>query len=165
MVDAGRRHERLTLPDACRELVGTELSHKARAIRTVLSRIAAEPWVSDLMRLLDPYGLDVSIPTQRLVELAGRVLSPGTDEPVEVGRLRWEAAGYLYYSSTLLEVFDDRLTRDRFEVASEPAWGVGSFDALARVLQTFATNARLAWLALEDFRQAWGLPMVQRPDR
>src|SRR5262249_62106584 len=136
-----------------------------QAIRTVLSGIAAEPWISDLMRLLDPYGLDVSIPTQRLVELAGGVLVPGADEPAEVGRLRWEAAGYLYYSSTLLEVFDDRLTKDRFEAASDPAWRVGSFDALARVRQTFATNARPAWLAVGGFPRAWGLPLGRRPDR
>lgn len=39
----------------------------------------------------------------------------------------------------------------------------GAFDTLARAKQSLAVHPRLAWLLVDEFREAWNLPTVS-PD-
>ena len=46
-------------------------------------------------------------------------------------------------------------TRDRVDSRDS-----GTFDLLARAKQALAVHPRLAWLQVDEFREAWGLPVV-----
>ena len=72
----------------------------------------------------------------------------------ELATLSRQAATYVYYSATLLEVF----TPDRVD-EHKP----GTFETLARAKQSLAVHPRLAWLLVDEFREAWNLPTVS-PD-
>lgn len=57
----------------------------------------------------------------------------------------------MYYSSTLLEVFTSAQVDSREH---------GTFDLFARAKQSLAVHPRLAWLQVDEFREAWGLTTV-----
>ena len=107
------------------------------------------------MRELDADRLTRGI--QGLRELICRILKQPDAEPDDLSRLRWEISGYLYYMLTLLEVFNDELDKEKLKGARGPEAGNIAFDTLAHVRQYFALNSRLAWLTINDFREAWGL--------
>jgi hypothetical protein len=72
----------------------------------------------------------------------------------ELAVLSRQAATYVYYAATLLEVF----TREQVDQHHPD-----TFDVLARAKQSLAVHPRLAWLLVDEFREAWKLPTVS-PD-
>jgi hypothetical protein len=86
-------------------------------------------------------------------------LLPDGEQNPELQQLRWQAATYAYHCTTLLEVFTDELTNDRFDQRRP------DIDELARAKQSLSTHPQVAWLMLDDFRSAWGLTVPSEAAR
>ncbi len=146
-----------SLPDVARRMVAADLRNKLGALRTVVAHGTYDDVaVSELVRHVDAHAVADPAGLLRAVRQP-----PATDGPSSLDRLRLETLGYLYYLATVLEVFGPGfapadLERGRTE-------GDTSFDTLGSVRQLFSVNARLAWLTVGAFREAWGLPAVPPP--
>ncbi|MEV6626892.1 transcriptional regulator [Amycolatopsis sp. NPDC051106] len=151
-----------SLPDVAHRMVAGDLRNKLGALRTVVAHgtyddVAA----SELVRHVDAHA--VADPAVLLRAVRQPPAAAGhAAEPASLHRLRLETLGYLYYLATVLEVFGAGfapadLDRGRTE-------GDTSFDTLGSVRQLFSVNARLAWLTVSAFRQAWELATVAPPD-
>ncbi len=132
----------LTLDQVCATLVGDELERKSHAFQLACRDIGDSPEVTEFIRSLRQ--LPGEAP--KLLRLVRELPRDG-----ELAVLSRQAAAYVYYSATLLEVF----TRDRID-EHDPA----TFDGLARARQSLAVHPRLAWLQVDEFRSAWGLDLV-----
>ncbi|WP_431905381.1 P-loop NTPase fold protein [Amycolatopsis thermoflava] len=126
-------------------LVRRELDRKAHAFTGAARGIEPSPERSGLIADL------VSIPTVRGPgEL--RALATKIDSGDGLAALRTQAAAYLLFSATILEVFTDDLTRDRL-------YGVpgGEPQLLALARQQMAFDPRVSMDLLASFRAARGL--------
>ncbi|GHF02746.1 hypothetical protein GCM10017786_40180 [Amycolatopsis deserti] len=126
-------------------LVRRELDRKAHAFTGAARGIEPSPERSGLIADL------VSIPTVRGPgEL--RALAAKIDSGEGLAALRTQAAAYLQFSATILEVFTDDLTRDRL-------YGVpgGEPQLLALARQQMAFDPRVSMDLLASFRAARGL--------
>ncbi|WP_326566245.1 transcriptional regulator [Amycolatopsis rhabdoformis] len=145
------------LADVSRVLVDDELRDKRSALRTVVARGAYDDVsVSDLVRHLDAHAQADPAVLLRAVENPPAAAA-------DLHRLQVETLGHLYFLSTVLEVFGPSfspaaLTRGKTE-------GDTSFDTLTSARQLFPVNAHLAWLTVSAFRQAWGLRVIEPPER
>jgi energy-coupling factor transporter ATP-binding protein EcfA2 len=129
-----------SLDEVCAELVRDDLNRKSHAFQLACRDIDDSPEVTAFIRSLRQLPGDAA----KLLGLVPALLRGG-----ELASLSRQAAAYVYYSATLLEVF----TRDRVDT-------VGGFDGLARAKQSLAVHPRLAWLLVDEFREAWGLATV-----
>lgn len=137
-----RLPEPLSLDEVCGALVADDLSRKSHAFQLACRDIGDSPDVTDFIRSLRRLPGDAAT-------LLGLV--PVLRQDGELATLSRQAAAYVYYSATLLEVF----TRDRVDTREH-----GTFDLLARAKQSLAVHPRLAWLQVDEFREAWGLTTV-----
>ncbi|WP_410568419.1 transcriptional regulator [Amycolatopsis sp. cmx-4-61] len=144
-----------------RRLVGDDLRDKRGALRTVVARGAYDDvLVSELVRHVDAH---IVADAEVLLHAVRRPpITVGlAAEPDPLSRLQLETLGYLYYLGTVLEVFDDGFSPADLERGHTE--GDASFDTLSSVRQLFPVNARLAWLTVSAFRQAWKLETVPPP--
>jgi hypothetical protein len=153
-------------------LVRTELQRKTDAIVAAVKRVQLEPEVSQMLRwstVLTATSTEgllrqciPSITVQTPVSAAKL-----SDEEVaarrSVVRLATELAVFAYYCATLLELFNDKLDRNRLQWAEAAASEPRSLDRLAECRQTFAINTPLAWERLSEFRNAWGMQVLALP--
>jgi hypothetical protein len=65
-----------------------------------------------------------------------------------------QAATYVYHCATILEVFNDGLTKEQFDERRH------ILDTLAAAKQEIGKHPQLAWLMVDEFREAWGLPIA-----
>ncbi|MFI5614176.1 transcriptional regulator [Amycolatopsis sp. NPDC051903] len=151
-----------SLADVARRLVDEELRDKRGALRTAVARGTYDDvLVSDLVRHIDAHA--VADPSALLRAAAHPpITTPSTSDLVSLYRLQVETLGHLYFLGTVLEVFALEFTPA--DLRRGTTEGDASFDTLTSVRQLFPVNARLAWLTVSGFRQAWGLPTVQPPD-
>ncbi|MGW5718808.1 transcriptional regulator [Amycolatopsis sp. NPDC003865] len=148
-----------SLPEVSGRMVGGDLRNKLGALRTVVAHGAYDDViVSDLVRHVDAHA--VADPAVLLRAVRQPPITVGA-ELVPLYRLQLETLGYLYYLATVLEVFGAGFSPADFERGREE--GDGSFDTLSSVRQLFAVNARLAWLTVSAFREAWGFETVPPP--
>jgi hypothetical protein len=132
-----------TLDDVCAALVADDLRRKSHAFQLACRSIKDDgPEVTDFVRLLGRLQGDADT-------LLGLV--PMLRRDGELAASSRQAATYVYYSATLLEVF----TRDRVDSRAPE-----DFDMLARAKQSLALHPRLAWLQVDEFRELWGLTMI-----
>jgi hypothetical protein len=127
-----------SLDDVCAVLVDDDLRRKSHAFQLACRDLGDDPEVTTFIRTL-----------RRLPAGAAQLLALVPE--LRMGELGRQAAAYVYYSATLREVF----TRDRVD-----ARDAATFDSLARAKQSLAVHPRLAWLLVDEFREAWGLPTV-----
>lgn len=90
----------------------------------------------------------------KMVDMASR---GAAGELPSVSALRTDFAAYSYYCATLQEVFTDELDAGQVIRATSPEAGAGAFEALAAARHAFALDTQLAWQAISQFRDAWGL--------
>jgi hypothetical protein len=159
----------------CR-LVSQDLAGKTEAVVAAAKRIDLEPEVSQILSWIEM--LDLSdLSAERLLahcrwfdESDGpRIVNDPAHESSRASRqslfrLTRELVGLYYYCATLLEIFHDGLEPSRLKAAEQSKSGVGSLDRLARCRQSFAINARVAWVAVSKFREAWDLPSMAFPE-
>ncbi|WP_328644620.1 transcriptional regulator [Amycolatopsis sp. NBC_00348] len=150
-----------SLDRVTRRLVEQDLLEKRGALRTVVTRGAYdEVLVSDLVRHIDAHA--VAEPAKLLHAAAHPPVAAGrTPETAELHRLQLETLGYLYYLGTILEVFGPAFSPRSLDLGRTE--GDTSFDTLTSVRQLFPVNARLAWLTISAFREAWHLETVCPP--
>lgn len=130
------------LDEVCAALVAEDLRRKSHAFQLACRDIGDSPDVTEFIRSLRRLPGDAA-------HLLGLV--PVLRRDGELATLSRQAAAYVYYSATLLQVF----TRDRVDSRDN-----GTFDLLARAKQALAVHPRLAWLQVDEFREAWQLPTV-----
>ncbi|MDQ0381812.1 transcriptional regulator [Amycolatopsis thermophila] len=148
-----------TLGEVTRELVAGDLAGKVAGLRTVVAREAYDHvQASELVRHVEAHAV---ADAQVLLRAAGN--PPIGDAGGPLWRIQLETLGYLYYLGTIREVFGDGFTRRDLDRGRDEA-GDASFDTLTSVRRLFAVNARLAWLTISAFREAWGLPAVPPPE-
>ncbi|MCF3172371.1 hypothetical protein IPZ61_03395 [Streptomyces sioyaensis] len=63
---------------------------------------------------------------------------------------------FVYFSATVLEFFDENLTKERAERA-ERGPTTARYDQLAAARQAFSVGALEAWHRVSEFRRAWGM--------
>jgi hypothetical protein len=91
-----------------------------------------------------------------LVALLGTRLPPGA--PDEMRRVHDHVLATAYFLLTVLDVFGDDLTEDRYDLGRRDEAWAGSFDSLARARRRLRANDALARDMLDAFRDAWRLP-------
>ena len=148
-----------TLSAVCRELVRDEIATKNREFRIIANRLTVQHNASPIGPLLQLR------PGASAKELLGNATTlarhrvTGTLDPA-ADRLRREAAMLAYHCATLLEVFTNELDAARATNARTEPDLPGSFDQLSRARVAVAEDPYLAWALLEEFRDAWQLPVV-----
>lgn len=130
------------LDEVCDALVADDVRRKSHAFQLACRDIGDSPDTTEFIRSLRRLPGDADT----LLALVPKLRQDGDLAP-----LSRQAATYVYYSATLLEVF----TRDRVDSGDK-----GTFDLLARAKQSLAVHPRLAWLQVDEFREAWHLPTV-----
>lgn len=151
------------LQELARSVIGEDVRDKAEGLRTVIiQEPQPEPQAGDLIHLIDR--ISTTSDESLAAEIRAALCAPPapSDSPA-FESLRMETLCHLYFSLTLLDVFDDTLTENRLR--SGTASGPQGFDNLARARQLFAVNARASWLAVSAFRTAWGLAPIEQPAR
>jgi hypothetical protein len=131
-----------SLDDVCAALVADDLARKSHAFQLACRDIGDSPEATEFIRSLRKLPGDAAT-------LLGLV--PELRQDGELATLSRQAAAYVYYSGTLLEVF----TRDRVDSGDKDTFGL-----LARARQALAVHPRLAWLQVDEFREQWGLATV-----
>ncbi len=131
-----------SLDDVCAALVADDLRRKSHAFQLACRDIGDSPEVTKFIRSLRRLPGDAET-------LLGLV--PVLRQDGDLATLSRQAAAYVYYSATLLQVF----TRDRVDSHDSD-----TFDLLARARQSLAVHPRLAWLQIDEFRESWGLGTV-----
>jgi hypothetical protein len=142
MVGHGDADTPPSLDHVCEQLVTEDMDRKSHAFQLACRDFGDAPEVTTFIRALR------SLASRKPLDVLPELRVDG-----ELAVLSRQTATYVYYSATLLEVF----TPDR--VGDEPA----TFETLARAKQSLAVHPRLAWLLVDEFREAWGLATVS-PD-
>jgi hypothetical protein len=131
-----------SLDEVCAALVADDLTRKSHAFQLACRDIGDSPGVTEFIRSLRRLPGDAAT-------LLGLV--PDLRLDGELATLSRQAAAYVYYSATLLDVFQ----RDRVDTGDS-----ATFDLLARAKQSLAVHPRLAWLQVDEFRERWELATV-----
>jgi energy-coupling factor transporter ATP-binding protein EcfA2 len=133
-----------SLDDVCVTLVADDLARKSHAFQLACRDrdIGDSPEVTDFIRSLRKLRTDAPF----LLTLVPSLRTGG-----DLATLSRQAAAYVYYLATLLEVF----RRDTVDSHDKD-----TFDLLARAKQSLAVHPRLAWLQVDEFRESWGLATV-----
>ncbi|KAA2264862.1 hypothetical protein F0L68_07240 [Solihabitans fulvus] len=145
-----------SLDAVCRALVREDVQRKSHAFQLAVGGLTTTEDTTDFLRALRSLRADAALLCAALPALNPRGQVGG--EPFD--RLRRQSAAHAYHCATLLEVFDRSLDKDRTARGRDDPADPGSFDALAGARQAIAVHPRLAWVMLDDFRKAWGLPAV-----
>jgi len=131
-----------SLDEVCAALVTDDLARKSHAFQLACRDIGDSPDVTEFIRSLRRLPGDAAT-------LLGLV--PDLRLDGELATLSRQAAAYVYYSATLLDVF----RRDHVDTGDK-----ATFDLLARAKQSLAVHPRLAWLQVDEFRERWELATV-----
>lgn len=117
--------------------------------------------VSDLVRHIDAHAI---ADQPALVHAAAHppITTVATADTAPLHRLQVATLGHLYFLGTVLEVFGPDFSPTDLERGKTE--GDASFDTLTSAQQRFPVNARLAWLTVSAFRQAWNFAVVPPPD-
>jgi hypothetical protein len=175
LIDVGHTVDTPRLTPICRKLIQEDLQGKTEAVLTAVKPIELEPEVTELMRWFR--GLDVAKLTangllehcrwlevdEQFKHAASVHADSSSVDRRNLFRLVRELVGFYYYCATLLEFFDDQLTKPRLQRAEASNFKTSSLDYLAKSRQAFSINATIAWTSVSDFRVAWGFEEVAFP--
>jgi hypothetical protein len=132
----------------CVGLVAADLQRKAHAFQQATSKLGGAIYATNFIRTLR--GLRAA-PATLLTASSALLPAGGSQDDPE---LHWQAATYVYHCATLLEVFTGDLTAARFTERR------AVLETLAAAKQELGTHPQLAWLLVDEFREAWGLATV-----
>jgi KAP-like P-loop domain-containing protein len=132
----------------CVGLVAADLQRKVHAFQQATSKLGGAIYATNFIRTLR--GLRAAPATLLTASSALLPADRSQDDP----ELHWQAATYVYHCATLLEVFTGDLTADRFTERR------AVLETLAAAKQELGTHPQLAWLLVDEFREAWGLATV-----
>lgn len=158
MMDIAHTSPSPDLAQVSSALTRTAIEQAARLAQRELAPQGHVTSVVELIRLADGPRLSRQSPGELLATVARLAVTTEAAEPVGVVRL--DLATFLYFALTVREVFTNDLTKDQIIEASQGT-AAGSFETLARARQAFGDNVMQAWLLVEQFREAWGLPVVK----
>jgi Cdc6-like AAA superfamily ATPase len=136
------------IEQVCVGLVAADLQRKAHAFQQATSKLGGAIYATNFIRTLR--GLRAA-PATLLTASSALLPAGGSQDDPE---LHWQAATYVYHCATLLEVFTGDLTADRFTERR------AVLETLAAAKQELGTHPQLAWLLVDEFREAWGLATV-----
>lgn len=131
-----------SLDEVCAALVADDLARKSHAFQLACRDIGDSPEVTEFIRSLRKLRAD-----ERFL----LTLLPHLRKDGELATLSRQAAAFVYYLATLLEVF----RRDKVD-----SHGKDTFELLARARQSLAVHPRLTWLQVDEFRESWELTTV-----
>jgi hypothetical protein len=148
------------LSDVCSSLIQDEASRKARAIAHALGSPSMTGSDPSLHRVLYEvgYGTVGQTSLANVVDALSRVTG---NESSGTARLRLDYAAYTYFCLTVLDVFTGPLDNERVVRCADDTQWPGSFDALAAARHAFVIDSGIAWQAVSNFRQAWGLDVLE----
>jgi hypothetical protein len=135
-------------------LIEGDIQRKIHAFQQATGQLDGGPDTTDFIRDLRTLRAD----PRALRDTAPELLPTVTDQ-ADFRQVRWQAATYAYHCATILEVFTEALTTDRFSRDRE------TLQTLATAKQELGTHPQLAWLMVDEFRIAWGLLPFQRRER
>jgi hypothetical protein len=109
---------------------------------------------TDLLRSLIQLPREASV--KELLDMTTSLTQKDVSEPPDpiFDRLRLEAAMLAYHSATLMQVFNDALDQQQ-ALDAHYITSSGSFDRLAQARNAISEDPQLAWLLLDEFREAW----------
>ncbi|TNC22747.1 P-loop NTPase fold protein [Amycolatopsis alkalitolerans] len=158
MMDVAQTTPAPGLAQVCTALTGTAIEQAARLAQREVRPLGHVSSAVELVRLADGPDLARQRPEELLATV--RKLAVMSEESEPLGAVRMELATFLYFALTMREVFDDTLSQNRI-VGGSTDTGPGSFETLTRARQAFGDNTTQAWLLVDQFRQAWRLPVVE----
>lgn len=140
-----------TIEPVCRELVELDIQRKIHAFGQATGDLEGTPDTTSFIRALRTLHAD-----RAAIEHALPSLLPSGDDNADYRQVRYQAGAYAYHRATVLAVFTADLTPDAFETKR------ATLDMLAAAKQELGARPQSAWLMLDEFRTAWGLPIVPR---
>ncbi len=147
-----------TLGAVCGALVREELRRKSRAVAQAASQVAggqSEALQDCLQNVVHSITRE-----EQALKTVGMASRAAAGELPSVSALRTDFAAYAYFCATLQDVFTDHLDGGQIIPATSPGTGPGTFDSLAAARHAFALDTQLAWQAISQFREAWGLKVL-----
>jgi hypothetical protein len=139
------------IEQVCVGLVAADLHRKAHAFQQATSKLGGAIYATNFIRTLRGLRGLRAEPATLLTASSALLPAGGSQDDPE---LHWQAATYVYHCATLLEVFTGDLTTDRFTERR------AQLETLAAAKQELGTHPQLAWLLVDECREAWGLPTV-----
>lgn len=145
-----------TLDHVAKELVSLQLSSTSRAAMDRLSRAHDRRPGAKLIPVLDEHPRN-ELSATAVREFAAKVRDclPQEDESEPVAVIRLDVVIMADYLATLLDVFNERLDKDRMEIGRSGT--AGDFQTLARVRRYLFANPYGARELLVAFAKAWNL--------
>jgi hypothetical protein len=132
----------LHIDEVCAALIDDDLKRKAHAFQLACREADDAPVITTFIRNLRRLRADGAL----LLAIAPDLRIDG-----KLSALGGQASTYVYFSATLLEVFrPDRVGQESPE----------TFETLAQAKQSLGIHPRLAWLLVDEFREAWGLATI-----
>jgi hypothetical protein len=168
------------MADITRTLIEREREARVRAISVVARGIQLEPQVSGLVRWASEVGHGPVTPPSLLghcsqpqsfaapAPVGLPAGAPEQDAQRQVESLFVELIGFCYFAATVLELFDDAMTRQRtLELLNAEPFTV-SLEGLAFARAAMAANPRVGWGMLNELRAHWkkrpvAFPTAPRP--
>lgn len=145
-----------TLDYVAKELVGQQLSRTARAAVDRLSRSPDRRSGASLIPVLDEHPRDeLTAATLRAYSVKVQDCTPADGEPDLVATIRLDVVVMAEYLAVLLDIFNDRLDKDRMQIGHSGK--LGDFETLARVRRYLGANPDGARELLLAFGKAWNL--------
>lgn len=175
LIDAHHAVKTPKLGAMSRLLIQSDLQGKTEAVLAAVKPTELEPEITELMRWfreLDVPHLEAEgllrhcswfETDERFKQVANTHSDSPSTERQTLFRLTRELVGFYYYCATLLEFFDDQLTKARLLRASAGDSEPWSLNYLAKSRQAFAINATIAWTSVSAFRAAWRLEVLDFP--
>jgi hypothetical protein len=68
-----------------------------------------------------------------------------------------ELASYVFFLSTILEIFNEGLSKEKIRAGIRDNSGMSKFDQISLARRTLSTDPAQAWLAIAAIRRDWGI--------
>lgn len=151
-----------TLDYVAKQLVEQQMARTARAAVDRLGRSSDRTAGAALIPVLDEHPQDeLSAATLRAYSITVRKCAPADGEPELVTATRLDVAVMAEYLAVLLDIFNDRLDRNRMQIGH--TGNLSDFETLARVRRYLGANPNGARQLLLAFSKAWHLEDVSAP--
>lgn len=180
-------NKEMQLSTICRRLIADDIERKLKAVYIAVERIPLETEVTQFLNKL--YELEAAIAAIKLSPKLSvhrfsdnlfknceglfnnvTIFNPGNHQEIDgtmktkLALLSMEMATYLYYSITLLDVFNEDLTED--QVKNENLKGIGAepfsqtVNRLVKARQLFTISAGIAASQISSIRNSLGLKLL-----
>jgi len=156
IVACGRRDRTVTLTDVAGILADDTMARVCQAARAALANLQQGNDPAALRLALDDLPAP-SASTDQLLSFANRLREVDTYSEKNLART---VGTHAYFVATLRDVFNDGLSKERFEWAVSAAPLSARLETIARIRRYLGPNNDLAWGMLDQLRAAWKLTSV-----